>query len=64
MGLPAHIVYSGASEAQNVDTLFFFLWWDWYGFNKKRAETRFAELQFLHPVGSMGHVVHSGASRV
>jgi hypothetical protein len=36
---------------------------DRYGFNKKRAPTRYAELVFLHPVGSAGCVVHYGASR-
>jgi hypothetical protein len=29
---------------------------------QKRALTPYAELMFLHPVGSVGHVVHSGAS--
>jgi hypothetical protein len=36
--------------------------WDQYGFDKKHAGTRYTELVFLHSVGFMGHVVHSGAS--
>jgi hypothetical protein len=45
-----------------VLALFFMLGWDQYGFDKKRAETRYIELLFLHSVGSGGHIVHSGAS--
>jgi hypothetical protein len=37
--------------------------WDPYRFNKKYAGTRYAELVFLHPVGSTGHIVYSSASR-
>jgi hypothetical protein len=55
-------VHSGASGAQNVDTLFFLLGWDQYGFEKKYIGTRYAELLFLHPVGSTGPVVPFGAS--
>jgi hypothetical protein len=31
--------------------------WDQYGFHRKHSGTRYTELAFLHPVGSMGHVV-------
>jgi hypothetical protein len=63
-GSAGYIVHSGASEKQNVDTQFFMLAWDWYGFHKICDGTRYVELLFLHPVGSVGHVVHSGASEV
>jgi hypothetical protein len=48
MGSAGHIVYSGASGAQNIDALFFMLGYDRYGFNKKRAGTCYAELVFSH----------------
>jgi hypothetical protein len=38
------------------------LWWVWCGLHKKHPGTRYAELVFLHLVGSAGHVVHFGAS--
>jgi hypothetical protein len=55
-------VQSDASEARNIDVLFFMFWWDRYGFPKKRVGTCYVELVFLHTVGSRGHVVHSRAS--
>jgi hypothetical protein len=64
MGCAGHVVDSGASGKRNVIALFFMLLWDRYGFDNERARTRYAELLFLHPMGSMGHLVHSGASRV
>jgi hypothetical protein len=48
MGSAGHIVYSGASGAQNIGALFFMLGYDRYGFNKKRAGTCYAELVFSH----------------
>jgi hypothetical protein len=36
--------------------------WDQCGFHKKRTKTHYVELVFLHPVESVGHVVHSRAS--
>jgi hypothetical protein len=32
------------------------------GFHKKHANTCDAELVFLHPVGSVGHTMHFGAT--
>jgi hypothetical protein len=54
--------HSGASEARNVNALFFMLWWDRYGFDKKHAGTPYAELVFLHSMRYASHIVHSGAS--
>jgi hypothetical protein len=34
VGSAGHIVHSGASEAWNVDTQIFMLWWDRYRFEK------------------------------
>jgi hypothetical protein len=39
------------------------LWWTRCGFQKNLTGTRYNELVLLHPVGSTGHVVYSGASR-
>jgi hypothetical protein len=39
------------------------LWWDRYRFDNMRTGTHYAELIFLHPVGSVGHIVQSGASK-
>jgi hypothetical protein len=38
------------------------LGWERHGFNLKRFRTRYAKLVFLHPEGSTGNIVHSGAS--
>jgi hypothetical protein len=62
VGSAGHVVHSGASEARNVDALFFILGWVRYGYDKKRAGTRYTKVVFLHPVGSAGHIVHSDAS--
>jgi hypothetical protein len=39
------------------------LMWERYGFNKKCVRIQHFKLVFLHLVGSVGHIVHSGASR-
>jgi hypothetical protein len=58
VGSAGHVVHSGASEARNIDTLFFMLGWVPYQFHKKHTGTRYAELLFLHLVGYVVHVVH------
>jgi hypothetical protein len=50
------------SGVRNIDTLFFMLMWDWYGFHQNHVRTRYTELVFLHPMGFAGYVVHSSAS--
>jgi hypothetical protein len=57
-----HVVHSGGFGEGIIDVLFFMLGWELYGFEKKRFRSRYALLVFSHPVGSVGHVVHFGAS--
>jgi hypothetical protein len=63
-GVAGHVVHSGVPGPRNVDALFVILGWDRYGFYRKCVGPRYSELVFLHQVGSVGHVVHSGASGV
>jgi hypothetical protein len=57
-----HVAQSGALGLRNVHALFLILGWDRYGFHKKRAWTSYAELVFLHLVGSVSYIVDFGAS--
>jgi hypothetical protein len=56
------VVHFSPSGERIIDTLFFKLRWDRYGFDKMCIGTRYAGLLFLPPVGYAGHIVHSGAS--
>jgi hypothetical protein len=40
------------------------LGWDRYGFHIMHTATYYAELVFLQPMGSTGHIVHFGACGV
>jgi hypothetical protein len=62
VGSVEHVVHSGVPTSQNIDTLFFLLGWDRYGFHKMQAGTCYVELVVLHPVGSAHHALHSGGS--
>jgi hypothetical protein len=62
VGSTGHVVHYVASGEQNIDALFFMLRWDQYRFDKKCAGTPYDDLMFLHPVGFVCHVVHSGAA--
>jgi hypothetical protein len=55
------VKHSRVSRPQNIDALFFMLMWARYGFHKKLLGHVTSNFHFLHPVGSAGHIVHSGA---
>jgi hypothetical protein len=55
-------VHSREYGPASINTLFFMLGWDRYGFHKKQVGTRYNKLVFFHLMQSAGHVVHSGAS--
>jgi hypothetical protein len=58
VGYGGHVLLFHASGVQNDDMLFFMPGWAQSSFHKKC--TRYVELVFLHPVGSAGHIMHSG----
>jgi hypothetical protein len=59
VGSVGHVVLSGVSGAENVDTLVLMLQWDRYKFHNKCVGTRYDELVILHLVGAIAHIVHS-----
>jgi hypothetical protein len=58
-GSADHVVHSGLSGVRDIDTLFFMLRWDRYGFDKSMSGHITVNLCFLYPVASVGYVVHS-----
>jgi hypothetical protein len=55
-------VHSDVSRCEMLMHYFSCVGWTRCGLHKKRAKTSYAELVFLHLVGSAGLVVHYGAS--
>jgi hypothetical protein len=53
-----HVVHSSASDARNVDALFFMLGLARFKFDKKHMGTHYVELTFLQSEGSAGHVAN------
>jgi hypothetical protein len=58
-----HVVHSGAFGVRNVDALFFLLTWALCRFYKLCTRTPNSKLLFLHPVGSVGQIVPSVATK-
>jgi hypothetical protein len=50
MGSVGHLVHCVVSGTQNVESLFFMIGADRYGFHKKRNGAHYTKLVFLHPV--------------
>jgi hypothetical protein len=57
-----HIMCLAASDARNIEALFFMLGWAYCGYHKICSGTHYAKLVFLHLVRSADHVLRSGAS--
>jgi hypothetical protein len=62
LDLWGHAQHSVATGARNMIAIFFILWGDRYGFDKKHTGTRYVEHVFLHLVASVGYVVYFGRS--
>jgi hypothetical protein len=58
----ACVFAAGGSGTQKVESLFYMFGWDRYRLHKKCDGKRYIEHVFLHTMGSVGHVVNSGAS--
>jgi hypothetical protein len=61
VGYAVDVVHSSASGSRNINALFSMPGWGRYEFHKNGARTLYTKILFLHPVGSTGHVAHSGA---